>query len=156
MRYLPVWVSALLLSVINTLHFITLGWPWSIGTGETDIVASIEGIISPAHVLGNLHFSTTLPGFDWLVMVVIGVVLGSFLSAKTANDFKVRLPQERKWLVYTFIGGMLMGFGQRLAGGCNVGHLLAGVPLFSVASIAAAVFIVVGAYIGTKIIVRLV
>ena len=156
MRYLPPLVSALLLAVLNTFLFIMFGRPWGIGGGETKIVALVEDLIAPTHVSANLHFQTFTPQVNWFVMMIIGIVVGSFISAKIGNDFKIRMPQERKWLVYTFIGGMLMGFGERIGNGCNVGHILSGVSQFSIGSIVGSIFIVAGAYIGSKIIVRLV
>jgi len=156
MRYFPPWFSALLLAILNTFLFILIGKPWGIGGGETKIVAFIENIFSPAHVSSNLHFQIFTPEINWFVMMIIGIIIGSFISAKIGNDFKIRMPQERKWLVYTFVGGMLMGLGERIGNGCNVGHILSGVPQFSIGSIVGGFFIVVGAYIGSKIIVRLV
>lgn len=156
MKYFPPWFSGLLLAVLNTFLFIITGKPWGIGGGETKIVAFIENIFSPAHVSSNLYFQTFTPEINWFVLMIIGIIIGSFISAKIGTDFKIRMPQERKWLVYTFVGGMLMGFGERIGNGCNVGHILSGVSQFSIGSIVGSVFIVVGAYIGSKIIVRLV
>ena len=120
------------------------------------LVAAIENLVIPSHVSSNLHFQTFAPQVNWFVMLIIGMVIGAFISANMGRDFKVRVPQERKWLAYTFIGGMLMGLGERIGNGCNVGHILSGVPQFSIASIVGGAFIVVGAYVGSKIIVRLV
>ena len=156
MRYLPPWFAALLLAVLNTFLFIMVGRPWGIGGGETKIVALFENMFISEHVSSNLHFQAFIPEVNWFVMMIVGIVIGSFISAKIGNDFKIRMPQERKWLVYTFVGGMLMGLGERIGNGCNVGHILSGVPQFSIGSIVGGVFIVVGAYIGSKIIVRLV
>ena len=156
MRYLPPWFAALLLAVLNTFLFIMVGRPWGIGGGETKIVALFENMFISEHVSSNLHFQTFTPEVNWFVMMIVGIVIGSFISAKIGNDFKIRMPQERKWLVYTFVGGMLMGLGERIGNGCNVGHILSGVPQFSIGSIVGGIFIVVGAYIGSKIIVRLV
>ena len=156
MRYLPPWFAALLLAVLNTFLFIMVGRPWGIGGGETKIVALFENMFISEHVSSNLHFQTFIPEVNWFVMMIVGIVIGSFISAKIGNDFKIRMPQERKWLVYTFVGGMLMGLGERIGNGCNVGHILSGVPQFSIGSIVGGIFIVVGAYIGSKIIVRLV
>jgi len=39
-----------------------------------------------------------------------------------------------------------MGFGAVTSGGCNIGHLLSGVPQFSLGSILAGISIVLGAW----------
>ncbi|MBW6518712.1 MAG: YeeE/YedE family protein [ANME-2 cluster archaeon] len=156
MRYLPPWVTGLLLAVLNTLLFVYFNRPWGIGGAEMKLVAAVENRVIPSHVSSNLHFQTFTPEVNWFVMFIIGIVIGAFISANLGRDFKVRVPQERKWLAYTFMGGMLMGLGERIGNGCNVGHILSGVPQFSIASLVGGVFIVVGAYAGSKIIVRLV
>ncbi|MCL7414236.1 MAG: YeeE/YedE family protein [ANME-2 cluster archaeon] len=156
MRYLPPWITGLLLAGLNTLLFVFFNRPWGIGGAEMKLVAAFENLIMPSHVSSNLHFQTFTPQVNWFVLLIIGMVIGSFISAKLGRDFKVRVPQERKWLAYTFVGGILMGLGERIGNGCNVGHILSGVPLFSIASIVGGAFIVVGAYVGSKIMVRLV
>lgn len=41
-----------------------------------------------------------------------------------------------------------MGFGASLAGGCNIGHILTGVPHLAWGSLLAALFIILGNWLG--------
>ncbi len=44
------------------------------------------------------------------------------------------------------VGGALLGIAASLAGGCTVGHSLAGIPLPSVGGLVTSVFIVLGSW----------
>lgn len=82
---------------------------------------------------------------NWEALLVIGVVIGAFIAAKIAGEFKLRAPAPAV-LIQTFIGGLLMGFGAVTAGGCNVGHILSGVPQLSIGSLVAGASIVAGGW----------
>ena len=83
--------------------------------------------------------------FNWIGMLIIGIVLGGLAAALIAKEFKFRIPKPLV-LVQTFAGGLLMGFGAVTSGGCNIGHLLSGIPQLSLGSILAGISIVLGAW----------
>ncbi len=83
--------------------------------------------------------------FNWIGMLIIGIVLGGLVAALIAKEFKFRVPKPLV-LVQTFAGGLLMGFGAVTSGGCNIGHLLSGIPQLSLGSILAGISIVLGAW----------
>ena len=45
------------------------------------------------------------------------------------------------------VGGLLMGIGAGIAGGCNLGHSLVGVPLLSLGSITSTLAMAAGVFI---------
>jgi hypothetical protein len=81
----------------------------------------------------NLHFTEkkgkygagALP--DWQLMFVVGILIGSFISARSSGDFKIQAVPEiwqqhfgknpAKRGVVAFGGGIIALFGARLAGG---------------------------------------
>jgi len=77
--------------------------------------------------------------------LVIGVLIGAFVAAFAANELILRMPSW-KTMVATFCGGLLMGFGAVVSSGCNVGHILSGVPQLSLGSILGGIFIVLGGW----------
>jgi uncharacterized membrane protein YedE/YeeE len=83
--------------------------------------------------------------FNWIGMLIIGIVLGGLAAALIAKEFTFRGPKPLV-LVQTFAGGLLMGFGAVTSGGCNIGHLLSGIPQLSLGSILAGISIVLGAW----------
>ena len=113
-------------------------------------------ILSNTHVSSNLYFQKYIPETNWRVILDFGIIAGAFLGAIAGRDFKIRIPQNRWRFLQVFIGGLLMGFGARLAYGCNIGHIMSGVPQLAISSFIALISIAGGAYIGAKIIVRLI
>lgn len=91
------------------------------------------------------------------VLLLAGIVLGGLL----ASGPDLRLAPDAAWaahfgsgpsaLAAALGGGLLVGFGTRLAGGCTSGHGLVGCALLSVRSLVAT-----GAFFGTAIAASLV
>lgn len=87
----------------------------------------------------------------WGSMLIIGIILGALVAAVINREFRFRIP-SLGMLVQVFIGGLLMGFGAVCSGGCNIGHVLSGVPQLSIGSITAGVAIVAGAWLTSYLI----
>ncbi len=84
----------------------------------------------------------------WLV---IGMFLGSLFSALMSRNFKFRLPrQKRRWL-WSFVGGLMAGFGTRLAMGCNLAAFFSGLPQFSLHAWLFIVGTAIGTFLGVKL-----
>ncbi len=82
---------------------------------------------------------------DWLSVMLLSTILGAFIAAKIAGEAKLRAPAP-KVLIQTFFGGCLMGFGAAMAGGCNITHVLTGVPQLALSSILTGAFIILGCW----------
>lgn len=106
------FVTAILIGLIALL-----AWPLSEATGRMFGL----GITSPtANILQYLvgGDSNTL---NWGVFLVLGIFLGSFIAAKASREFRVRAADVGTTLRSGF-GGLLMGFGASIAGGCSIGN----------------------------------
>jgi uncharacterized membrane protein YedE/YeeE len=57
----------------------------------------------------------------------IGIVLGALLAAGLAGRFAPNLRIPTRSLVAAVIGGLLLGYGSRLAYGCNIGAYFSGI-----------------------------
>ncbi|HEX7021260.1 MAG TPA: YeeE/YedE family protein [Trueperaceae bacterium] len=82
---------------------------------------------------------------DWGSWLIVGLILGSFLSALTHGELRWRIPKGER-LLQSAVGGLLMGFGAQLAGGCTIGHSLTGLSVLSVGSIVSTISILLGAW----------
>ena len=83
--------------------------------------------------------------------IVWGMFIGALIMVLLSNSFKIRLPQQKRRYVQGFVGGMIAGFGARLALGCNLAAFFTGVPQFS---FHAWIFIIatgVGTFFGAKL-----
>jgi uncharacterized membrane protein YedE/YeeE len=90
-------------------------------------------LIMSDHVSNSAYFSKYLPNpfSNWLVYQVVGVMIGGFISGALAGRLKFKtgrgpnFTDKKRW-VFAFIGGIIMGFGARLARGCTSGLALTG------------------------------
>ncbi|WP_372240598.1 YeeE/YedE thiosulfate transporter family protein [Pseudomonas sp. R4-34-07] len=57
----------------------------------------------------------------------IGIILGALLAAGLAGRFAPSLKIPARSLIAAVIGGLLLGYGSRLAYGCNIGAYFSGI-----------------------------
>ncbi|MFP4012422.1 MAG: YeeE/YedE family protein, partial [Spirochaetaceae bacterium] len=91
-------------------------------------------------------------GISVASFIVIAVPVGAFLAAKAAGEAVLRAPDPKR-LVRQAGGGLTMGVGASVAGGCNIGHSVTGVSTLGITAIIATVFIILGCWAMTRIIV---
>lgn len=130
-------VAGVVIGLINILAFYSStlagrSYPLGITSGWVGIVKVLIGV--PEAKLG------------WGDYLILGIIIGALVAAVLAAEFKIRWPGW-KTVGQTFGGGLLMGFGAITSGGCNVGHILSGLPQLGIGSIAGSIFIVVGAWL---------
>jgi hypothetical protein len=80
---------------------------------------------------------------NWPMFFIIGVPLGSYVSAKLLKEFKLKTPPAGE-LLTVFGGSLMMGVGAMLCGGCNMGQGITGVVSLSIGSIIATISIILG------------
>lgn len=101
-----------------TIGFIALlAWPMSESTGRMGGL----GITTPSANLVNYLISGDLKFIDWGVLLVLGIFIGSYIAAKGSKEFRWRLP-DIKTIRNSALGGIFMGFGASVAGGCSIGN----------------------------------
>ena len=95
----------------------------------------------------------------WIIVEVIGVFFGAWLSAKMGGRFKKEVvrgescSKNQRRILFAMAGGVLMGFAARLARGCTSGQALTGGALLSAGSWLFMIAVFVGAYL-TIIVVK--
>lgn len=82
---------------------------------------------------------------DWGSLLIVGLLAGSFLSALAHGELRWRVPRGGR-LLQSGGGGLLMGLGAQLAGGCTIGHSLTGLSVLSVGSVVSTAAILLGAW----------
>jgi len=83
------------------------------------------------HYMGKYFADGANPLSNFLVFLVLGVLVGGFVSGLTAGRFKKTVEKGpnisvKYRYILAFSGGILMGIGARLARGCTSGQALAG------------------------------
>jgi len=113
----------------------------TIGTSTTfvKLAGLVLSVINPSAFEQNLYYQDYLKNkawIDWQVMLVFGIFIGAYLSRNLSKPkAKYTLPllweknfgaSKRKRYIAAFIGGVIVLFGARLAGGCTSGHAISG------------------------------
>lgn len=106
------FVTAILIGLIATL-----AWPLSVVTGRIFGL----GITSPSANIMQYLVAGDDKYLNWGVFLVLGIFIGSFIAAKASREFRIRAA-DAKTSVRSFGGGILMGFGASIAGGCSIGN----------------------------------
>lgn len=84
-------------------------------------------------------------------IMMIGMFFGSLIAALWANKVKIRFPASKIRIFQAIVGGILSGFGARLAFGCNLANFFTGIPYFSFHPWIFCVFMIIGIYCAVKV-----
>ena len=84
--------------------------------------------------------------------IVIAMLAGSGIAALWAGDFRWRVPRLKRRFVQAIIGGIVAGFGARLAYGCNLAAMFTGIPQFSLHAWLFTLTAAIGTLLGVKLI----
>lgn len=150
----PIRVTVIL-GVLAAYYFGLTGTFWAV-TGEftrwgANIMKLFGADTNRYQYLKLIHYQgTILARIDGVM--ILGMFLGAFAAAYISNNLKWRLPTSWVRVAQALIGGILAGFGARLAMGCNLAAFFTGIPQFSLHAWIFAVFMAAGTYVGTKII----
>jgi uncharacterized membrane protein YedE/YeeE len=154
----PLWWAVIGLAVFNLLTVLVAGHPWSItfalSLWGTKIWTALGGDISQWTYWQNAYPATALNNsvlLDTTSLMDFGLILGAGLAAALAGRFAPPTRMKRnKWFA-VIIGGLLLGYGARLAFGCNIGALLAGISSGSVHGWLWLVSGFIGNIVGTRV-----
>ena len=158
----PAWSPYLVGALIGVLTWLTFYFsdkPLGASTAYARLAGMLGRLFAPKHTESLEYYQDFKPKVDWEVLLLIGVVGGALLSAWLGSELTGEwvpamwaarfggdsvLPR----LLVAFIGGVLMAFGARMAGGCTSGHGISGALQLSVGSWVALICFFVGG-IGT-------
>lgn len=143
----PAWspyIVGALIGVLSMLTFYFSNKPLGASTAYARAAGMLGMAFAPRHTQSLKFYKDNKPAVDWEVMLVIGVVAGAFLAAwhggELTGQWVPPMWEERfgeniaARLAVALVGGALMAFGARLAGGCTSGHGISGALQLSVGS----------------------
>ena len=142
------------IGILSWFTFLLSDKPIGCSTAFARTSGMIERVFRGSKVAEKPYYVKFAPTVDWEWMLVVGVIMGSFISAKLSGQFQIQwIPGEwsatfgssllPRWLI-ALIGGIIMGFGARWAGGCTSGHGISGTLQLAVSSWLAAICFFIG------------
>lgn len=149
------YIAVGLAGVLSALYFGVTGTVWAV-TGEFTRFGGHLLDMMGVDISRWAYFEMVkMEGMPWLRTdgwIVFGMLFGALITVLLGNQFKLRIPQQKRRLVQGFVGGAIAGFGARMALGCNLAAFFTGVPQFSFHSWIFMVFTAAGTYLGVKVI----
>lgn len=129
----PLLAGAILLAVGNFATLYLAGRPWGITSafalwGSKILMGFGVDVASWSYWQGARAASLHQSIFADITSVMdFGIMLGALLAAGLAGKFNPTLRISVQSLVAAVVGGLLLGYGARLAYGCNIGAYFSGI-----------------------------
>ncbi len=154
--YINPYLGGTLLGVVLFLAFFITGSGLGASGGLNRMIVYVQNLFVPEHIdqvpyLLKMAGGATNPLDNWIVYLTLGTILGGLLSGLLGRRVKVetnkgpRIGNKTRWMM-ALLGGVLMGYGARLARGCTSGQALSGGAVLSVGSWAFMFAVFAGAY----------
>ena len=153
----PFWsplTAGVALGLVLLLTFVWTGHGLGATGATTRLTAWLGTVVAPGATTANAYLGPLVEGghplSSWISWQVLGVALGALASAFWAGRLRVQWDGERsigrgKRILSAGVGGVLAGFGARVAAGCTSGLGLSGAATLSIAAfVFLAVFFVAG------------
>ncbi|QYJ05283.1 YeeE/YedE family protein [Nocardioides panacisoli] len=152
----PLWVGALLLAGLNALTLLLRGAPWGItsafalwGSKLLDLVG--VDVTSWSYWQDNqASYEAGVLG-DVTSVMDLGIILGALIATGLAGSWALHRRIPGRLALGAVIGGVLMGYGARIAYGCNIGAYFGGIASFSLHGWIWGVVALLGTFVGLKL-----
>jgi len=153
-----------LIGLLSMATFYFSNKPLSVSTAYARLAGMVSNLLSRGHTENLKFFQDTKPKLEWGMMLVLGMLLGGFIAAVTGGEITAVWvpalwehrfgPDVAPRLGVAFVGGAILAYGARLAGGCTSGHGISGALQLSVSSWIALVCFFVAAVATTHLLYR--
>jgi hypothetical protein len=152
-------IAGTAIAAVTLVLFFVLNRRLGISTGFEDVCSLVLR-------LPYFRRESLLAARAWRLPFLGGLLLGGVLSAVLGGgweptwalgrlDATIALGPVGK-TVWMFVGGLFIGFGTRLAGGCTSGHGIFGLSNLELPSLVSTISFMVGGMITTHVIYRLI
>jgi len=142
------------IGVLSWLTFMLSDKPIGCSTAYARTSGMIEHVFRGKKVHEKEYYKKFVPEIDWELMLVAGIVIGSFISASLSGQFRFEWVPSL-WgetfgydpvlrMITALLGGFFIGFGARWAGGCTSGHGISGTLQLGLGSWIASVCFFIG------------
>ena len=139
----PWWFSGILVGLTVPLLYFFTGQGFGISTS----LQQVGAMCAPRSKLEYFKNYDRRKGI-WTLLFVTGIALGGLIATRWLSSEPIEfLPTSfLGWggAIKLLLGGMLIGFGARYAGGCTSGHAITGIANLNWPSLVATVFFFVG------------
>lgn len=145
-KYINPYLGGVLLGlVLLTANFISGRGLGASGAMKSVVVQAVN-TIAPEHAENAVFYKeynashAAGPMKSWLVFLMLGVLVGGFMSGAFFGRLKLKVEHSpkissKRRLIFALAGGILFGFGSQLGRGCTSGSALSGMAVLSLGGI---------------------
>ncbi|ODU03159.1 MAG: hypothetical protein ABS81_15335 [Pseudonocardia sp. SCN 72-86] len=154
----PMWVGAIVLAVLNAGVLFVSGGAWGVtsafglwggkvlsGLGVDVASWAYFQVPANAKALQGSVFADRISVLDF------GVIVGALVASALGGAFVLHKRVPWKLALGSVLGGIAMGYGARLAGGCNIGAYFSGIASFSLHGWIWGVVALGGTFVGLRL-----
>lgn len=151
----PLWVGALLLAGLNAATLWISGGAWGVTFafslwGSKILDAIGVNVLSWGFWQDPANLAKYNAGIfaEKTSVMDFGIIIGAMIASAAAGAFVLHRKVPLRLAVGAVVGGLLMGYGARIAFGCNIGAYFGGIASFSLHGWLWGVMAIVGTYVG--------
>jgi len=154
--YMSQYAAGIILGIVLLVTFVVTGRGLGASGAMMNNVVAIEKVVAQDHVDNNFYLASygksgKNPLNNWLVFEVIGIMIGGAISGFIGGRIKIEtnhgpnISDKGRWAM-AILGGVLFGYGARLARGCTSGVALSGGATLAIGSWITMMAIFAGAF----------
>jgi len=153
----PYWAGGIIIGLLVPMLYYYYNTALGVSTGYGNLVK----ILLPAGKLKWIKEKYPDP-WNWRVYFIAGIILGGFIASAFSGNAGFTFEMGRfttliGWptiagAIYFFSGGLLLGLGARIAGGCTSGHSIHGIANLHISSILVTIFFLIGGIIAANLV----
>ena len=149
----PYWVGGLLIAIANIIYLALTNKYWAITTGFARFGAWLLEVIGVEVQSWSVweYYEYLRPWEDRYTFSNLGIISGALIAILLAGQFKWKRLKNRKQFFLALGGGWLMGYGARIAIGCNIGGLYSAISSLALNGWLYLPFIILGILVGSKL-----
>lgn len=153
------WIGGIAIGLYGLTQFLVTGKLLGVSTG----FGNVCGLVTKNSFFHTGKYKDNL---NWRLWFLIGIPLGGLIAALTSPGpivlsfsmgglYDSVLPQGLFLkLPVLFLGGLMIGYGSRLAGGCTSGHSISGLAMLNPPSILASAGFFAGGIVMVQLLFR--
>jgi uncharacterized protein len=149
-----------LIGVLTWFTFSLSNKPIGASSAYATVTGLLGKIFAPKHTMSLKYFRENPPKINWELIFVIFIIVGSFIASMSGGEFTIKWIPDLWSSKHTpdlypplaFVGGILMAFGARLAGGCTSGHGISGALQLALSSWVSLICFFIGGVIAVRFI----
>lgn len=138
----PPFVAGIVLGLVLLLTFVLVGNGMGASGAFARVATEVGLQVAPQATSENAYLGGMAQGNPlaaWIVLAVVGTLIGAILASISSGRFRVKVDRGSgrigvgARLALALAGGLLAGFGSRLAAGCTSGVGLSNTAMLGVA-----------------------